>query len=52
MRVPFHHLKFGLKYKQNYDFKYGKQNIALVRTLISKPFTDFGWAHKLYHVWS
>jgi hypothetical protein len=52
MGVPFLLLNFGLKYKQDYDFKYGIQNIALVKTLISKPFTDFGWVHKLYDVWS
>ena len=52
MEVPVLPHNFGLKYKQNYDFKYGIQNIALRRTLISKPLTNYGWAHKLYNVWS
>ena len=50
--VPSHPRNFGLNYKQNYEFKCGIQNNALVRTLISKPFTEIGWAHKLYNVWS
>lgn len=52
MAVQLQPHNFGLKYKQNGDFKYGIQNIALRKMLISKPFKKFGWAHKLYNVWS
>ena len=38
---------FGLKYKQNYEFKCGIQYNALRIMLITKPLTNNGVANKL-----